>query len=198
MPKMPFDPAQGFKQVLSSLLVMVFEPLRELAEKRDVHGEMEPVEDMLAGRRDHLGEQADFFAAIPDEGDILVGLNALLLEIVEDVPLRLAIIAVDEIDTAGTTIFGERAADDEFEVLLPVVAVANIAAIQANDDAALGSGQVNPVTRAGILHEGHQLFRQFSLNTTVIDRPHRGSQSMKRDVETCKLSYNEIAQLSAC
>jgi hypothetical protein len=84
MPKMPFDPAQGFKQVLSSLLVMVFEPLCELAEKRDVHGDMEPVEDMLAGRRDHLGEQADFFAAIRDEGDILVGLNALLLEIVED------------------------------------------------------------------------------------------------------------------
>ena len=55
MPKMPFDPAQGFKQVLSSLLVMVFEPLRELAEKRDVHGDMEPVEDMLARRRDQLG-----------------------------------------------------------------------------------------------------------------------------------------------
>jgi hypothetical protein len=93
---------------------------------------------------------------------------------VENAPLRLAIIAVDETDIAGTAIFGERAADDAFEVFLPVVAVANIAAIQADDDAPLGNGQINPVTRAGILHIGHQLFRQFWLDTTLIDRPHRG------------------------
>jgi hypothetical protein len=77
---------------------------------------------------------------IRDEGDILVGLNALLLEIVEDAPQQLAIVAVDEIDRAGTTIFEERAADDEFDVFLPLVAVTNIAAMEANDDAALWNG----------------------------------------------------------
>ncbi|BAB52631.1 msr6318 [Mesorhizobium japonicum MAFF 303099] len=46
--QMPFDPAQGCKQVLSGLLVVVVEPLHELAKNRDAHGDMEPVEDMLA------------------------------------------------------------------------------------------------------------------------------------------------------
>lgn len=42
MPEMPFDPAQSFEQVLSGLLVLVFEPLHELP---DAHGDMEPVGD---------------------------------------------------------------------------------------------------------------------------------------------------------
>ncbi|PBB95552.1 hypothetical protein CK224_25075 [Mesorhizobium sp. WSM3862] len=48
MSEMPFDSAQGFKQVLSGLLVVVFEPLHALAKDRDAHGDMEPVEDMLS------------------------------------------------------------------------------------------------------------------------------------------------------
>ncbi|EHH09254.1 hypothetical protein MEA186_24907 [Mesorhizobium amorphae CCNWGS0123] len=57
---------------------MVFETLGELAQYRDVHGDVEPVEDMLACRSDHLGKRADLFSSVGDEGDVLIGLNALL------------------------------------------------------------------------------------------------------------------------
>ncbi|RWD01465.1 MAG: hypothetical protein EOS58_25695 [Mesorhizobium sp.] len=58
---MPFDPAQGFKQVLSGLLVVVFEPLHELAKDRDAHADKESIEGMLARRCNHFRERADFF-----------------------------------------------------------------------------------------------------------------------------------------
>ncbi|MER8383806.1 hypothetical protein, partial [Mesorhizobium sp. M1399] len=62
--------AQGFKQILSGLLIMVFETLGELAQDRDAHGDVEPVEHMFACRRDHLGKRADFFSSVDDESDV--------------------------------------------------------------------------------------------------------------------------------
>ena len=83
----------------------------------------------------------------------------------QDAPLRLAVVAVDETDVPRMTIFGQRAADDQLEVFLSVVAVADVSAIQADDDAAIRNGQVHPVARASILHEGDSFFRQLPLDT---------------------------------
>jgi hypothetical protein len=106
MPEMPFDPAEGFKDVLPGLLIMVFDTLGELAQGRDAHGDVEPVEDMLACRRDHLGKRADLFSSVGDEGDVLIGLNALLFKMVKDTPLRLAIVAMDKTDVTGISVLG--------------------------------------------------------------------------------------------
>lgn len=175
MPEMPFDLAQGFKHVLTGLLIMVFEALGELTKGRDAHGDVEPVEDMLTGWRNHFSKRAHLFAAVGDEGDILIGLNALLFEVVEDTTLRVAVVAVNEADIAGIAVFGERTADDQFKILLPVAPIADIAAIQADDDTAVGNGQVHPVARTGILHERDAFFRQFPLN------PAGGPQRMLPD-----------------
>lgn len=57
MPEMPFNPAEGFKDVLPGLLMMVFDALGELTKNSDAHGDVEPVQNMFACRRDHLGNQ---------------------------------------------------------------------------------------------------------------------------------------------
>lgn len=85
---------------------MVFETLGELAQDRDAHGDVEPVEDMFACRRDHLGKRADFFSSVGDEGDVLIGLNTLLFKMVKDTPLRLAIVAMDKTDVTGISVLG--------------------------------------------------------------------------------------------
>lgn len=68
-----------------------------------------------------IWNQSAFFPTVGDEGDILIGLDGLLLEMVENAPLRLAIIAIDETDVARSTLFRQRAAYDQLEILLPVV-----------------------------------------------------------------------------
>lgn len=68
-----------------------------------------------------IWNQSAFFPTVGDEGDILIGLDGLLLEMVENAPLRLAIIAIAETDVARSTLFRQRAAYDQLEILLPVV-----------------------------------------------------------------------------
>ncbi len=139
MPEMPFDSAQGFKQVLSGLLVVVFEPLHELAKDRDAHGDIEPVEDRRARRCDHFRERADFLPAVGDEGNILFGLDALLLEMVENAPLQLAIIAGQNRRSAERRLqaaSGLRSA----RIFLPVVTVADV----------LGKSSIAPLQAANV------------------------------------------------
>jgi len=104
VPEMPFDPAEGFKDALSGLLTMVFDTLAELARDRDAYGDVEPVEDMFACRRDHLGKRADLFSSVGDEGDVLIGLNRLLFKMVKDTPQRLAIVAMHKTDVTGISV----------------------------------------------------------------------------------------------
>ena len=81
--------------------VMVHQTLGKLAQDRDPHGDVEPVEDVLAARADPLSKDADLVPAIRDKGQILIGLKALTPEMIDDAALRLAIIAMHEADVPG-------------------------------------------------------------------------------------------------
>jgi hypothetical protein len=64
MPQEPLDPAQLIESFCPGVLVMVHQSLGELAENCDPHGDVEPVEDVLAARADPLSEGADLVSAI--------------------------------------------------------------------------------------------------------------------------------------
>lgn len=117
-----------------------------------------------ASRGGQLGQRANLLVAICQEGDVLVGLEALLLHQLEQPALRLAIEAVDEVDVSWCPIFRQRAADDQLEVGLPVRPVANIAAVGTDRDAALRDRQLCPVSRAAV-DQARPLFAEFGLGT---------------------------------
>ena len=122
------------------------------------------VEDVLRLRGDQFGQRADLLATVGQEGDILIGLQALAFEHVEQPALRLAIVAMHQTDVAGVAVFGHRLADDDLEVGLPVFPVADVAAIEADHDTPLRNRQPCPVGRAAI-DEAGPLLREFSLGT---------------------------------
>jgi hypothetical protein len=82
---------------------MMHQTLGELAQNCDPHRDVKPVKDMLAARTNPLGKRPDLVTAISDEGQILIGLQALAPEMIDDAALRLAIIAVDKADVAGVS-----------------------------------------------------------------------------------------------
>ena len=52
-------------------------PLGQLHHHGDAHREVEPVQQMLGLRIEIAGQVADVFAAVGEEGDLLVGLHPL-------------------------------------------------------------------------------------------------------------------------
>jgi hypothetical protein len=68
MPQEPLDPAQFIESHRPSVLVMVDQTLGKLAQNRDPHGNVEPVEDVLAARPDPLGKSTHLLPAICDKG----------------------------------------------------------------------------------------------------------------------------------
>ena len=78
VPEEPLDPAQLINRLRPGLLVMVHQSLGELAENCDPHGDVEPVEDVLAAWADPLGKGADLVPAVSNEGQILIRLEALV------------------------------------------------------------------------------------------------------------------------
>jgi hypothetical protein len=56
MPQEPLDAAQLIQSRHPGLLVMVHQSLGKLAQDRDPHRDVEPVEDVLAARADPLGQ----------------------------------------------------------------------------------------------------------------------------------------------
>ncbi len=56
--------------------------------------------------RDLLGQRTDLLAAVGQEGDVLIGLQALAREHIEQPALRLAIVAMYQTDIAGIPVLG--------------------------------------------------------------------------------------------
>ncbi len=113
---------------------------------------MEPVEDVFAARADPLGEGADLVPAIGDKGQILIDLEALAFEMIDDAPLRLAIVAMHKANVPGFPILGYGSADNELEVLLSVAPVADVAAVEADDHTAFRDRQIRPIARIFPFH----------------------------------------------
>jgi hypothetical protein len=137
---------------------------RVLFKHRHTHGDMEPVEDVLGLRGEQLRQCSDFLATIGQEGDILIGLQALTLEHIKQSALRLAIVAMHQTDVSGVAVFGHRLANDDLEVGLSVLPVPDVAAIQADHDAPLRKRQPCPVGRA-TFDEAGPLLREFGFGT---------------------------------
>jgi hypothetical protein len=96
VPEEPLDPAQFIQSCHPAFLVMVHQSLGELSQDRDPHRNVEPVEDVLAARTDPLSEGANLVPAVGDEGQILIGLEALSAQVINDAALRLTIVAMDK------------------------------------------------------------------------------------------------------
>lgn len=99
-------------------------------------------------------------AAIGQESHVLIGLQALALENLEQPALGFLIVAMRQAQVARRTVFGHRAADDELEVALAIRPVAHVAAVDADDDAALRNRQGLPL-RGAALDETGPLVTQF-------------------------------------
>ena len=163
VPEEPLDPAQLIQSRHPGLLVMVHQSLGELPQDRDPHSNVEPVEDVLAARTDPLGEGADLLTAVCDKGQILIGLEALLAEMINDATLRLAVIAMNEADVPSLSLFGHGPVDDELEVPLSVAPIADVAAVQADSHPSIGDRQIIPTARVWALGEGGSLFSEIAL-----------------------------------
>jgi hypothetical protein len=75
VPEEPLDPAQSIEKLYSGFLVMVHQALSKLAQDRDPHRDVEPVEDVLTAWTDPLRKGTDLLTAVCDKGQILIGLD---------------------------------------------------------------------------------------------------------------------------
>src|SRR4051812_48853058 len=164
MPEQPLDPFQFDQQPSTRGLVVVGDTPGILFQYCQAHRDVEPVKDVLGCRSDELSQRPDFFAAVCQEGDVLVRLQTLALEYVKEPTLWLAVVAMRQTNVAGVSIFGHRLPDNELEVRLPVLPVADIAAIKADHDASFRDGQLGPIRRAAI-NEAGPLFAKFGFGT---------------------------------
>jgi hypothetical protein len=124
---------------------------------------VKPVEDVFAARTDPLSEGADLVATIRDKGQILIGLKALTPEMIDDAALRLAIVAMDETDVAGVSLFGNGSADDQLKVPLSVTPVADVAAVQADNPPSIADRQILPIARVCALRKLGPLLNEIGL-----------------------------------
>jgi hypothetical protein len=104
VPEQSVDPFEGLQQTLTGGLVMMGDSARLLFEHRRAHRDMQPVQHVLGRRGNLLGQHSDLLAAMGQEGDILIGLQAVAHEHVEQPALRLAIVAMHQTDITGVAI----------------------------------------------------------------------------------------------
>ena len=102
---------------------------------------------MLVARADLLGQSEDFLAAVGEEGDILIGLDALAFQQVHQAAFRPAVKTVDDAKVPRRSVLRHRPADDDLEIALPLVPVADIAAVETDHDAPVENRKVRPVPR---------------------------------------------------
>ena len=150
------------KQAGALGLVVLSDAAGILAQHRQAHGDVEPVQHVLGFRGDQFRQSAHLLAAVGQEGDVLVRLQALALQHLEQPTLRFPIVAVHQAEVARRPIFGHRAADDELEIALSVVPVADIAAVEGRHDAAFRDRQLLPLGRTAV-DEAGPLLAQLGL-----------------------------------
>jgi hypothetical protein len=108
MPEQPLDALQRLQERRALALIVVRYATGELAEHSQAHGNVKPIQHVLARRRYLLGQRTHLLAAIGEEGDLLIGLQTLLLELLEEPALGLSIIAMDETQIAGRAVLGQE------------------------------------------------------------------------------------------
>src|SRR3954471_16861890 len=94
----------------------------------------EPVEISLGTERDPIQEAADAVAAIGQEGEALVDPQILGTQHLEQPASWLVIMGLDQAEGAVVPNLRHRLADDDLELLAFVVPVAQVGAVDADDD----------------------------------------------------------------
>src|SRR5215472_7787808 len=164
MPEQPLDALQRLEECCALLLIIVCKAARELTEHGQAHGDVKPIQYVLARWCYQFGQRAHLLAAIGEEGDLLIGLQTLTLEQFEEPAFGPLLIGMDQAHIARRAVLGQGAADDEFKVALAIVPVAHIAAIEADDNAAFRNRQLPPLRRAAI-NEAVLLLAEFCFGT---------------------------------
>ena len=153
VPQQPLDTAERLEQTFPFSLIVMGGAAGVLFKHGQPHGYMKPVEHMLGYVRDALCQTTDFFAAIGEEGYILIGLETLTLEQIEE-PLRFKVVAVDHADVTRFAIFRHGTPDDELEVSLSLVPVPNVSSIESDHDTPFRDRQSGPFRRTAVDEAG--------------------------------------------
>ena len=77
---------------------------------------MEPVENVLGARRHVRRQVADGVAAVGQERDVLVQLQALFAQYLVQTPFRLVVEALDETEVAAVAVLGDGLPDHDLEI----------------------------------------------------------------------------------
>src|SRR4051794_33503883 len=118
-----------------------------LAQHGQSHGDVEPVEVILGTGRDPIQEAADAVAAIGQEGQALVHPQILAVQHLEQPAFWLVIMGLNQAEVAVVPNLGHRLADNDLELLPFVVPVAQVGAVDADDDWPLRYGQLLAIGR---------------------------------------------------
>src|SRR5919202_6244723 len=110
------------------------QPLETLAQARQSHRQVEPIEQVARVGSQVALELTQTVLAVRKEHELLVMLQALAPEHLSQVPSRPRVVALHEAEALGGAIPWNRLTHDRHEVRLFVVPVSEIAAIEANGD----------------------------------------------------------------
>ena len=89
--------------------------LGELGQHGEAHRDVEPVQQVFGLWVEVEREVAHVVGAVGAEGDLLVGLHALGGEQLEEAPLGLGVVGLDEPETFGRAVGGHALAGDDLE-----------------------------------------------------------------------------------
>ena len=134
MPQPPLDPLQPILQGGCFDGIVVGQALGVLPEHGQPHGNVEPVQVMLAAGRQVAHERANAVAAVGQHRDRLIHWQPLAPQHLAEPALRCGILAADQAEVAVVAILGHRLADDDLELLLLVVPVPEVAAVDPDND----------------------------------------------------------------
>ncbi len=104
---------------------------------------MEPVQQVLSLGVEIERQVADVFAAVGEEGDLLVGLHPLGFEHFEQAPFGFGVVGLHVPETCGPPVCGDGLAGDHLEPAVgagTLLAGVDVAAIQPDHDLQIRAG----------------------------------------------------------
>ena len=134
VPQPPLDPLQPILQGGCFKGIVVRQALGVLTKHGQPHGNVEPIQVMLAAGRQVARERANAVTAVGQHRDRLILRQPLAPQHLAEPALRCGILAADEAEVAVVAILGHRFADDDLEVPLLVMPVPEVATIDPDND----------------------------------------------------------------
>src|SRR5712692_5142023 len=132
MPQRPLHTFQLLLHDRSHCLIQTDQPFDVLPKYSHAHREMKPVDQMLRFGMELQREVAHRLASIGQEGERLMVLHALRLQYLTQPVFRFGIVGLDKAKAFGGLVRRHRLADNDFEVALLLVPVADIPTIETN------------------------------------------------------------------